>query len=461
MKPTTSYAPRATRMRILLVEDETILRVSLAKELAKVGHLVDAHDRPQAALAALAENVPDVVVADIRMPGMDGFEFMEQAQKTHSDLPFIFMTAFGTVRDAVRAMRLGAYDYLTKPFEAEELLLQLRRIGQVRALYDENAILRKRVERMSSDDELGTSRAMAQLLAELPLVASSDETVLLTGETGTGKEHLGRIIHARSAREAGPFVQVSCAALSAELIESELFGHEKGSFTGASGRVIGRFERAQGGSLLLDEVDDVPLAIQVKLLEVLQNSTVERVGGQRPIPVDVRVIAATKIDLMPLVKAGRFRPDLYYRLNVLPLQLPPLRDRREDIPGLVDRFLLRYSADRAFSISPDALDELIAYPWPGNIRELENLVKRLIVHAAHGHIDVDAIPAHVRHAASVARTEPSQGRGRYEETVARVERDLLIEALRRSGGNRTRAAEDLGLAPSTLRDKLAKLGIEA
>ncbi len=447
-------------MRVLLVEDEKILRVSLAKELSKAGHTVDVHDRPPSALAALAASAPDVVVADIRLPGMDGFQFMEEAQRLCGEIPFVFMTGFGTVRDAVRAMRLGAYDYLTKPFEVEELLMLLDRIGQVRALRDENAMLRKRVERMSRDDELGTSRAMSQLLDDLPLVAASDETVLLTGETGTGKEHLGRIIHARSQRADGPFVQVSCAALSADLIESELFGHEKGSFTGASVRVIGRFERAQGGTLLLDEVDDVPLPIQVKLLEVLQNSTIERVGGQRPVPIDVRVIAATKTDLLPLVKAGRFRQDLYYRINVLPMVLPPLRDRREDIPGLVDRFLLRYSAGRVLGVTPDALEELIAYPWPGNIRELENLVKRLIVHATGGQIDVAAIPPHVRQAASVARVTASDPRGSYEETMSRVERDLLLDALRRAQGNRTRAAEELGLAPSTLRDKLAKLGIE-
>ncbi len=447
-------------MRLLLVEDERILRVSLVKELRKAGHEVDAHERPASALSALSGTGTryDVVIADIRLPGMDGFAFMEEVRAARPGVPFVFMTAFATVRDAVRAMRLGAFDYLTKPFEVDELLLLLDRIRSVRALKDENEALRRRVEGIGREDELGSAPAMRRILDDLPLVATSDETVLITGDTGTGKEHLARIIHARGRRSDGPFVKVSCAALSPELVESELFGHEKGAYTGAESRKIGRFERAQGGTVMLDDVDDVPLGIQVKLLQVLQDAVVERVGGDRPIRVDVRVIAATKADLEEMVRAGKFRRDLFYRINVLPMQLPRLCDRTGDIPSLVDRFLLRHAAGRMIPVSPEALDLLVAYPWPGNIRELENLIKRLVVLAPEGRIDVHHIPEHVRTAAA-ADASGSVGGGVYEQTVAQVERKLIAEALSRAGGNRTRAAQDLGLPPSTLRDKLVKLGI--
>jgi DNA-binding NtrC family response regulator len=300
---------------------------------------------------------------------------------------------------------------------------------------------------------------MGRVLTDLPLVAASDEIVLITGETGTGKEHLARLIHARSRRGDGPFVKVSCAALSPELIESELFGHEKGAYTGADQRVAGRFERAQGGTLLLDDIDDIPAALQVKLLEVLQDGVIERVGGERPIRVDARFLVATKVDLGELVKQGAFRQDLFYRINVLPMHLPPLRERREDLPLLLERFLARFAPERSIQVAPAALDVLLAHPWPGNIRELENLVKRLVVLVPDGPIDVAVLPLHIRHAASAARDAPTP-RGRLDDVLARVERDLLLDALRRHGGNRTRAAEELGLPASTFRDRLAKLGVD-
>ncbi|MBI5500664.1 MAG: sigma-54-dependent Fis family transcriptional regulator [Deltaproteobacteria bacterium] len=446
-------------MRIVLVEDENILRVSLRNELEKSGHVVEDHERPASALAGLQREPCDLVLADIRLPGMDGFEFLEQARQVRPRVPFVFMTAFGTVRDAVRAMRLGAFDYLTKPFEVDELLVLLERIRSVRALEDENSALRRRVERCCREDELGSAPAMSRILADLPLVAGSDEIVLIAGETGTGKEHLARLIHGRSRRCDRSFVKVSCASLSPELIESELFGHEKGAYTGADQRVVGRFERSDGGTLMLDEIDDVPAGLQVKLLEVLQDGVIERVGGERPIRVDVRIIVATKADLGGLVEQGKFRRDLFYRINVLPMHLPPLRERLEDLPLLLERFLVRYAPGRAVQVAPEALDVLLAHPWPGNVRELENLVKRLLVLVPSGPIDVSALPLHIRHAAEAARATPSP-RGRLDEVLARAERDLLLEALRRTGGNRTRAAEELGLAPSTFRDRLAKLGIE-
>jgi DNA-binding NtrC family response regulator len=445
-------------MRVLLIEDEQILRVSLAKELGKAGHAVEAHERPAAALNALAHGEYDVVVADIQLPGMDGFQLMEEAKLAGKSPPVIFMTAFATVRDAVRAMRLGAFDYLTKPFDVGELLVLLSRIHTLRALRDENAALKRRLVAMDRDDELGSAPTVRRLLDDLPLVAASDETVLITGETGTGKEHLARLIHVRSRRAEAPFVNVSCAALNAELIESELFGHEKGAFTGAHTRRIGRFEAANGGTLLLDDIDDVPIGIQVKLLHVLQDAVIERVGAGKTIHVDVRVIAATKADLGQNVEAGRFRQDLFYRINVLPMRLPPLRERVEDIPMLVERLLRRHSQGRPVAVTKDALDVLQGYAWPGNIRELENLLKRLLALVPSGSIGVDDLPEHIRHA--VPRSAPPEGSGRYDEVIHRVERELLLEALRHANGNLTRAAQDLGLAPSTFRDKMSKLGLQ-
>lgn len=442
-------------MRILLIEDEEILRVSLARELARAGHVVDAHERPASALSSLQDRAFDAVVTDIRLPGMDGFALLEQLRRLRPETPVVFMTAYATVRDAVRAIRLGAYDYLTKPFEVDELLVLLDRIRELPSRPSEGDAQRRTLEAMTRTEELGSSPALARILEDLPLVASSDETVLITGETGTGKEHLARIIHARGRRAHRPLVKVSCAALSAHLVESELFGHEKGAFTGAEQRRIGRFERAQGGTLLLDEIDDVPLPIQVKLLQVLQDGEIERVGGDRPIPVDVRVMAATKADLSQLVESGQFRRDLYYRLNVLPMRVPPLRERTGDIPGLVERFLIQHNPPRP-TVSEEALDLLVHAAWPGNVRELENLIKRLVVLVPEGKIEPHHLPLSLRVEAEV----PLRGRvGRYEEAITRVERDLLVDALRRTGGNRTRAAELLGLAPSTLRDKLTKHGI--
>jgi DNA-binding NtrC family response regulator len=445
-------------MHILLIEDEEILRVSLARELARAGHDVDAHERPASALAAIARRDFDAVITDIRMPGMNGFDLLEELERLRPDVPVVFMTAYATVRDAVRAIRMGAFDYLTKPFEVEELLVLLQRIRDLPKTGADGQEKHRTLQRMTRVEELGSSRAMRQILADLPLVASSDELILINGETGTGKEHLARIIHSHGPRADGPFLKVSCAALSAQLVESELFGHEKGAFTGAERRRIGRFERARGGTLMLDEVDDVPLSIQVKLLQVLQDGVVERVGGDQPIPVDVRVIAATKADLEGLVEAGRFRSDLFYRLNVIPLRLPPLRERREDIPGLIERLVERYTTRDPFTMSPQALHALVHYSWPGNVRELENLIKRLIALVRECPVELGHLPLEVR----VEAEAPSGTRaGTYDEKIADVERKLLKEALEQAGGNKTQAAKRLGIPASTLRDKLAKHGIDA
>lgn len=448
-------------MRILLIEDEEILRVSLARELDRAGHAVDAHERPASALVAAAKCGFDVVVSDIRMPGMDGFALLEELRTLQPLLPVIFMTAFGTVRDAVRAMRLGAVDYLTKPFEVDELLTLVKRIRDTPSATHPSVPPRGRaLEQRARVEELGSAPAMLPILEDLPLVAASDEIVLIWGETGTGKEHLATIIHALGARADGPFVKVSCAALSEQLVESELFGHEKGAFTGAERQRIGRFERAQHGTLMLDEIDDIPLSLQVKLLQVLQDRAIERVGGDKFIPVDVRVLAATKVDLAELVEQGKFRRDLYYRLNVIPMRLPPLRERAQDIPSIVGRLAERHATHQVLQLTAEAMACIVAYAWPGNVRELENLVKRLVVLAPDGRADVEHLPAHMRLAPAAPERRPGDSSARYDDQIAHVERDLLRRAVLQAGGNRTRAAAILGMPASTLRDKLRKYAID-
>ncbi|NOY93412.1 MAG: sigma-54-dependent Fis family transcriptional regulator [Deltaproteobacteria bacterium] len=449
-------------MRILLVEDEEILRVSLARELTRAGHMVDAHSRPASALVAASEGVFDVVVSDIRMPGMDGFDLLEEIRAIRAGVPVVFMTAFGTVRDAVRAMRLGAVDYLTKPFEVDELLALLDRLHDAPKAARLSAPPRGRaLEQRARVEELGSSPAMQRILSDLPLVAASDEMVLIWGETGTGKEHLAQIIHALGERADGPFIKVSCAALSEQLVESELFGHEKGAFTGADRQRIGRFERACGGTLMLDEIDDIPLPIQVKLLQVLQDRAIERVGGDRSIPVDVRVLAATKLDLEELVEQGKFRRDLYYRLNVIPMRLPPLRERPEDILDILTRIAKRHARGEVLELTDGAKALVQSYAWPGNVRELENMVKRLVVLAPNGRVEAAHLRSHMAPPRGHApHTSPAPSAEGYGDQMARVERDLLVRAVEQAGGNRTRAAILLGIPASTLRDKLKKYAID-
>ncbi|HID10224.1 MAG TPA: sigma-54-dependent Fis family transcriptional regulator, partial [Candidatus Latescibacteria bacterium] len=372
------------------------------------------------------------------------------------------------------------------PFDNEELLLLLERIRKVREVMAENLRLRKRLEEQYRlEDMVGKGHKMQEVFRLIRTVAPSDSTVLLQGETGTGKELAAYAFHELSHRRDGPFVKVSCAALSRELLESELFGHVKGAFTSAVRDKPGKFELADGGTIFLDEVDDIPLELQVKLLRVLQEREFERVGGTRTLKVDVRVIAATKVDLFERVRRGLFRKDLYYRLNVVPIRLPPLRERREDIPLLVEHFLKHFGVEGRITISPDAMKLLMDYDWPGNVRELENLIERLVVVGAGPQVRPEDLPPEVRTPVQpgemgpsleevlkrqeeleamirmlrAGTTEPDIGTASFEEIVAAKERELIQEALRRTGGNKTRAAELLRMKLSTFRDKMRRLGL--
>src|SRR4051794_419266 len=381
---------------LLLVEDEAPLRAAIAEQLADRGYQVEQVGTGEAALAKLAEFAFDVIITDLRLPGVDGAAVVDAAVERYPDIVAIVVTGYGTVKDAVEAIKRGAWDFVSKPFQIDELLHVLDAALEQRRLRSENAYLRAQLEeRYRFTGIIGKSPAMKRLFQLLETVAATNSTILVTGETGTGKEVVARAIHHNSPRRAHRFMALNCSAIPESLLEAELFGHVRGAFTGAVGNRQGRLEQAHKGTLFLDEVGTMSVALQMKLLRVLQEREFERVGDSHTTKVDVRVIAATNSDLAKLVAEGQFREDLFYRLNVIPVQLPPLRERKEDIPLLVQHFLDKYCADAApregaapITVSQDAMRRLMSYPWPGNVRQLENAVERAIaVSAGRGPID--------------------------------------------------------------------------
>ncbi len=450
------------RTSVLVVEDEAAQRALIVGILGREGYRVRESGDVDQALAALAEEVPDVILCDWRMPGRDGGELLREVRERRLGCGFVVMTAYGSISHAVEAVRLGADDYLSKPFERQALLLALRRVLRTRHLETENRRLRLAVRDGDRFGELiGRSPAMQRLYRTIDKVAATDATVLLTGESGTGKELVARSLHRHSRRADGPFVAVNCAAIPETLIESELYGHEKGTFTGADRRRSGRFEEAEGGTLLLDEISSMPLTLQATLLRVLQERSFTRLGGGGEIPCDVRVVAATNRDLPALVAEGRFREDLFYRLNVVPIQLPPLRERREDIPLLAAELLLQAAGRHGVEVlplPPAVLRRFLEHAWPGNVRELANVVERLVLLAEDGRIRVDDLPSELGDASgrtSVGFRLPAEGL-RWEN----LERDLLRQALERADGNRAAAARILGLGYKALLYRLSKHGLD-
>ena len=444
---------------ILIVDDEETQRKVLAGFLRKRGFEAVQAASAEAAVAEASSRTIDLVLTDLRMPGRTGIDLVDDLRRVNPEVPVIVMTAFGTVATAVEAMKRGAADYLTKPIDLDELEVLIARTLERRALVSENAELRRQVESRYRLEGLETANArMQQAINVAARAAESRATILIRGESGTGKELLARAIHYASPRARRPLVAVNVAALPETLLESELFGHERGAFTGADRERRGRFELADGGTLFLDEIGDLPRSLQVKLLRVLQEQTVERVGASRVITVDVRIIAATNRDLEALVRAGEFREDLFYRLNVVSIDLPPLRDRREDVPLLVDHFLRRFAGERTpplTGVSREALDLLLKYPYPGNVRELENLIHRAVVLARGLLVTTADLPAPVADAAP----ETDAGAGTFVERVTRFERQLIVDALGRAGGVQTQAARLLGMSERHLRYKLKKYGL--
>ncbi len=444
---------------ILIVDDEQAQRTVLAGFLRKRGFGVVEGASVGEGLAAVSARTVDLVLTDLRMPAGGGLALLEGVRAINPEIPIVVMTAFGTVASAVDAMKKGAADYVTKPIDLGELEVLIGRTLERRALVAENRELRSQLETRYRLSGLDTANArMAEAINTAARAAASRATILIRGESGTGKELLARAIHYASPRSKAPLVAVNMAALPETLIESELFGHERGAFTGADREHRGRFELADGGSLFLDEIGDLPKATQAKLLRVLQEQSFERLGGARPIRVDVRVVAATNRDLEAMVKAGEFRNDLYYRLNVVSIELPPLRRRREDIPLLVDHFLRRFAAESkapAGSVSREAMDLLVKYDYPGNVRELENIVHRAVVLARGPIISRADLPIHVAELRREGQPEPAS----FVERVAGFERVLILEALERAGGVQTRAARELGMSERHLRYKLRKYGL--
>ncbi|HHO51089.1 MAG TPA: sigma-54-dependent Fis family transcriptional regulator [Deltaproteobacteria bacterium] len=450
--------------RILVVDDDRSVRKALQVNLSKQGMQVTLANHPDEALEALHEAPYDLVLTDVRMPGSTGLQLLQKVREAWPDTPVVMMTGYGSVEDAVTAMKSGAADYLIKPISKDELLVVIDRALEQRSLRAELVELRREVhQRYGFENLVGATPCMVQLYEEVAAVADTSATVLLIGETGTGKELLAHAIHYRSRRANGPFVRVNCAAIPETLLESELFGHEKGAFTGAIRQHKGKFEQADGGTLLLDEIGEINAFMQVKLLRVLENGEFQRIGSTQTTQVDVRVVASTNKDLAREVREKRFRSDLFYRLNVVTLSIPPLRDRVEDIPLLVDHFLVKYAArnDRTVHrIGRRAMEKLERYDWPGNVRQLEHLIERAVILTRDDVIDDLSLPDEDEETV-VRRDEPllPPGEVTLQEWLLAFERRVIVAALKEASGVQARAARRLGVSRSNLNYRIGRLGI--
>jgi DNA-binding NtrC family response regulator len=445
---------------ILIVEDEAKMRRLLELNLGEDGFTTYSAGDAETGLKLLREHAVDLVVTDLKLPGMNGLEFLHTVKRQNAALPVVVMTAFGSVETAVEAMKAGASDYVLKPFSLTEMRMVIRKELDVHNLREENRSLREALgKRYSHPNIVARSAKMQEVLATVERVAPTNSTVLLGGESGVGKDLIARAIHEKSRRASGPFLKINSTAIPENLLESELFGFEKGAFTGAVASKPGKFELADKGTLFLDEIGDVPPATQVKLLRVLQEREFERLGGTKTVKVDVRLIAATNRDLRAALEEGTFREDLYYRLNVVPIDIAPLRERKEDIPELANLFITRFAGDSGKpveSISPEAMKILVNYHWPGNVRELQNIVERACALAKGNVLEVDDIHLDIRPA------KASTGAGGFLPdgmTLEQWEDEMVQEALRRANGNKSQAARLLGLSRNALRYRLSKIGI--
>jgi DNA-binding NtrC family response regulator len=445
--------------KILIVDDEEGMRRLLVRVLTREGYQALAAASGADAMARIAGESFDLVITDIQMPGMTGLALLEELKSFDPALPVVVITAYGTVESAVQALRAGAYDYLTKPFETDEIKLTVAKALERERLLAENRYLQQELrERYPFAGIVGGSQAMRRVFEVVDAVAISNANVLVTGESGTGKELIARSIHQHSHRRDNPFIVLNCAALADGVLESELFGHERGAFTGAVATRKGRFELAHQGTLFIDEVGEMPLPAQVKLLRVIQEHEFERVGGSRTIRSDVRLVAATNKNLEEQVKKGVFREDLFYRLNVVNIELPPLRDRREDIEPLANYFLQKYLREtgrQISQISPRALSCLLAYEWPGNVRELQNVMERAVVLCQGESVTPRDLPQGIQGPEQICLELPESG-GSLTEILEDLERQLIVQTLSREEGSQTRAAEILGIKRTTLRYKMEK-----
>ncbi len=481
--------------KVLLIDDDASLREVVAFALREHGHEVDAHSSGESALGKLDSFRPDVVITDLKMPGIDGMEVLRRVNEADPTIPVIMLTAFGSITDAVEAMRRGAYDYLTKPYDRDELRLTLEQALERRRLLLENRSLRDRLrEETRRFDVVHASAAMQTILTMVRRIAPTDATILLTGESGTGKDVLAHALHTYSDRWDKAFVAVDCAAIPRDLMESELFGHTRGAFTGAVKDKPGKFQRADGGTLFLDEIGDLSSDLQTKLLRVIETRQVDVVGGQKPISVDVRLIAATNADLEAKVRTGEFRNDLFYRLNVIPIHIPPLRERQDDIPALWEHFVHKFAGETPLRSTPELVRALMARRWPGNVRELANVCQRMVLLRSSDLLRADDLQPDGEHAAAGAAGGAMAGAGSIgtgmhsggsrdsgpadgpdpvgnrstflgelppdKLSLIEVEREIIVRALAKHGGNQSRTAEYLGIPRHVLLYRLAKFGIK-
>ncbi|MFA6542751.1 MAG: sigma-54 dependent transcriptional regulator [Bacteroidota bacterium] len=451
------------QLSILIIDDEESQRVILKGFLANKGYSVIEANSGTAGVGKAKKAFVDVVLTDFKMPDKNGLEVLREIRRINPEIAVVLMTAFGTIENAVEAMQAGAYSYLSKPIDLDELEMMLHRIAERQSLVTENKQLREQlVEKYSFTEIISHSKQMEEVLNVAVRVARSKASVLVRGESGTGKELIAKAIHFSSERREKPFVAVNSASLNEHLIESELFGHEKGSFTGAEKQRKGRFETANGGTLFLDEVGDLPLSTQVKLLRVLQEGTVERVGGTETLPVDVRVVAATHRNLEQMMKEGTFREDLFFRLNVVTIDIPPLRERKDDVIPLVDFFIAKYLKEtkrKKLLLSKEALDTILKYEFPGNVRELENIVHRAVVLSRGEMISTGDLPSTLKQLPSEHDPSSVTG-GSLSDQLESLEKKLLLDALQSSNGNQSKAAKFLGMTERNLRYRLQKLKLK-
>lgn len=467
--------------RILIIDDDATIRNVLTTFLEENSLHVEAAKDGESGLALLRDSHFDVILCDLIMPGTNGMDILKQLSAANNTIPFILITAYGSIQTAVEAMKIGAFDYVTKPFVLDELMIIINRAIEISNVHKENIMLKKQLKRKYAFKGLiGDSPGMKKVYELIEKISQTDSTILITGESGTGKELVAKTLHFNSARAQGPFVAVNCAAIPKDLLESELFGHEKGAFTGASQTRVGRFELANRGTLFFDEIAELDLSLQVKLLRVLQEREFERVGGSKTIKTDARILAATNTDLEKLTKEGKFREDLFYRLNVIPLHIPPLRERTGDIPLLLDHFVSEYAAKRKrkpLRFAKNVIERLMHCEWTGNVRELENVIERLTVLASGDSIELSDLPEEFRdtggssdEALSYKSDQASDTTGKtfdiplvgvnLNEMVYDMEKNMILSALDKTGGIRSKAAVMLGLNRTTLIEKMKKMSIQ-
>lgn len=448
-------------MKILLVEDERISRITLTDTLRKEGYEVTSCEDGGCGLSEVGKSRFDVVITDLRLPKASGIEILSAVKKKDPGCPVIIMTAYASVDTAIEALQQGAFDYLTKPFSPDKLLARLRHLRQLKEVLKENTTLKKRILGFENRVLIGNSLAIQKLVEMIELVAPRETTVLIEGESGTGKELVARALHSSSLRAESPFVAVNSGVIPENLFESAVFGHEKGSFSGAHARHVGYFERANGGTIFIDDIDDFPYQLQVKLLRVLQERELERVGGSEPIPVDIRVVAASKVNLWEMVQKKRFREDLFFRLNIVPIRVPALRDRMDDIPLLVEHFMEKHGADAKAEVSLSSLlGEILEHDWPGNVRELENIVLRVIALPEITQLGLSAADSGLETRTVRPKAAPATAYPGYNDFIEGKDREIILWALEETHYNTSSAAKLLKIPRSTLRSKMEKYGIK-